>query len=253
MQVFWLGLLHSVISYRHNRDQGKSYIKHFIKFCQFYSAVNKPPTKFMHLTGEIERRCIAVSDKVDIQHVNLIMRQLFYAKLDKLQLNPVKSKKSNPLKTRTITHTHTHKLHDWKERRYQEVFRAHPAAVLQHGGRQYAAGHLGHLIPHAELKLLHKWVSLVVCTAYLWQSEREKIGTYFNFKLIKRKKKKRASELSARPRECDVTLTSRLISSCRSGADRAVALIMVEVWLSVSFLMQRCPATILHTCMKTAG
>lgn len=34
-------------------------------------------------------------------------------------------------------------------------------------------------------------------------------------------------------------LTSRLISSCRSGAERAVALIMVDVWLSVSFLMQR--------------
>lgn len=44
------------------------------------------------------------------------------------------------------------------------------------------------------------------------------------------------------------TLTSLLISSCLSGAERAVALIIVEVWLSVSFLMHRCPATMLHTC-----
>lgn len=42
-------------------------------------------------------------------------------------------------------------------------------------------------------------------------------------------------------------LTSLLISSCRSGAERAVALIMVDVWLSVSFLMQRWPATMLQT------
>lgn len=32
-----------------------------------------------------------------------------------------------------------------------------------------------------------------------------------------------------------------------SGADRAVALIIVDVCISVSFLMQRCPATMLHT------
>lgn len=43
-------------------------------------------------------------------------------------------------------------------------------------------------------------------------------------------------------------LTSLLISSCLSGAERAVALIMVDVWLSVSFLMQRWPATMLQTC-----
>lgn len=42
-------------------------------------------------------------------------------------------------------------------------------------------------------------------------------------------------------------LTSLLISSCLSGAERAVALIMVDVWLSVSFLIQRCPATMLQT------
>lgn len=45
----------------------------------------------------------------------------------------------------------------------------------------------------------------------------------------------------------DRMLTSLLISSCLSGAERAVALIMVDVWLSVSFLMQRCPATMLQT------
>ncbi len=45
-------------------------------------------------------------------------------------------------------------------------------------------------------------------------------------------------------------LTSLLISSCLSGAERAVALIMVEVWLSVSFFIQRCPATMLQTFME---
>lgn len=45
-----------------------------------------------------------------------------------------------------------------------------------------------------------------------------------------------------------VQLTSLLISSWRSGAERAVALIMVEVWLSVNFFMHRWPATILQTC-----
>lgn len=43
------------------------------------------------------------------------------------------------------------------------------------------------------------------------------------------------------------TLTNLLISSCRSGADLAVARIIVEVWLSVSFFMHLCPATMLHT------
>lgn len=42
-------------------------------------------------------------------------------------------------------------------------------------------------------------------------------------------------------------LTSLLISSCLSGAERAVALIMVDVWLSVNFLIQRWPATMLQT------
>lgn len=42
-------------------------------------------------------------------------------------------------------------------------------------------------------------------------------------------------------------LTSLLISSCLSGAERAVALIIVDVWLSVNFLIQRWPATMLQT------
>lgn len=41
--------------------------------------------------------------------------------------------------------------------------------------------------------------------------------------------------------------TKLLISRSLSGADRAVALIIVDVCISVSFLMQRCPATMLHT------
>lgn len=55
------------------------------------------------------------------------------------------------------------------------MFRAHPAAVLQHGGGQDAARHLRHLIPHTELELLHEWVSLVVCAAHL--REGKKSGT----------------------------------------------------------------------------
>ncbi len=51
--------------------------------------------------------------------------------------------------------------------RYHKWFRAHPAAILQHGGRQDAARHLSHLISHAELKLLDERVGLVVCTSHL--------------------------------------------------------------------------------------
>lgn len=64
----------------------------------------------------------------------------------------------------------------------------------------------------------------------------------------------RASMLSGAPvtkhpstHSSGAPLTRRLISSCLSGADLAVAFIIVEVWLSVSFLMQRCPATMLQT------
>lgn len=51
--------------------------------------------------------------------------------------------------------------------RYHKGFRAHPAAILQHGGRQDAARHLSHFITHTELELLDKRVSLVVCTPHL--------------------------------------------------------------------------------------
>lgn len=118
--------------------------------------------------------------------------------------------------------------------RYHKWFRAHPAAILQHGGRQDAARHLSHLISHAELKLLDEWVGLVICTPHLRGRE---------FVLLNKKKSKLLAILFL----VHKILTSLLISSCLSGAERAVALIMVDVWLSVSFLMQRCPATMLHT------
>lgn len=51
--------------------------------------------------------------------------------------------------------------------RYHKLLRAHPAAILQHGGRQDSARHLCHLVAHAELKLLDKWVGLVVCAPHL--------------------------------------------------------------------------------------
>lgn len=118
--------------------------------------------------------------------------------------------------------------------RYHKCFRAHPAAILQHGGRQDAARHLSHLVSHAELKLLDKRVGLVICTPHL----KERLFYFTGGDT--RKSKLFATVVHG-------ILTSLLISSCLSGAERAVALIMVDVWLSVSFLMQRCPATMLQT------
>lgn len=109
------------------------------------------------------------------------------------------------------------------------MFRANPAAILQHGGRQHAARHLRHLVTDAELELLNERVGLVVGAPHLEERADAEPG------------------LSAQGGDAAARLTSLLISSCRSGAERAVALIMVDVWLSVSFLMQRCPATMLHT------
>lgn len=51
--------------------------------------------------------------------------------------------------------------------RYHKLFRAHPAAILQHGGRQDTARHLRHLISHTKLKLLNKWIGLVIRTSNL--------------------------------------------------------------------------------------
>jgi hypothetical protein len=45
--------------------------------------------------------------------------------------------------------------------------------------------------------------------------------------------------------------TKLLISLSRSGADLAVALIMVDVCISVNFLIQRWPATMLHTWIQS--
>lgn len=116
--------------------------------------------------------------------------------------------------------------------RYHELLRAHPAAILQHGGWQDSARHLCHLVAHAELKLLDKRVGLVIRAPHLPDTE-----------LLQTKgRHSRHSVPSA-----TLVPTSLLISSCLSGAERAVALIMVDVWLSVSFLMQRWPATTLHT------
>lgn len=55
--------------------------------------------------------------------------------------------------------------------RYHKLFRAHPAAILQHGGRQDAARHLRHLIANAELKLLDERVGLVISTPHLKQEK----------------------------------------------------------------------------------
>ena len=45
-------------------------------------------------------------------------------------------------------------------------------------------------------------------------------------------------------------LTNLLISFSLSGAVLEVALIILEVCISDSFLMQRCPGTRLHTCSR---
>lgn len=59
---------------------------------------------------------------------------------------------------------------------YHKVLCAHPAAVLQHGGRQHAPCHVGHLVAHLELELLHKGVSLVVGTTHLQGSHTQRKG-----------------------------------------------------------------------------
>lgn len=60
--------------------------------------------------------------------------------------------------------------------KYHIGFRAHPAAILQHGGRQDAAGHLGHLITYAELELLDKWVSIIISAPHLGGEKRQVRG-----------------------------------------------------------------------------
>lgn len=50
---------------------------------------------------------------------------------------------------------------------YHKVLSAHPAAVLQHRGRQHSPRHMSHLVAHFELELLHKRVGLVVGTSHL--------------------------------------------------------------------------------------
>lgn len=55
---------------------------------------------------------------------------------------------------------------------YHKVLCAHPAAVLQHGGGQHSPRHVGHLIAHFELELLHKRVRFVVGTAHLQARKR---------------------------------------------------------------------------------
>lgn len=59
-----------------------------------------------------------------------------------------------------------HKKGDLKGR-YHKLFRAHPAAILQHGGWQDAACHLRHFVSHTELKLLDERVGLIIGTPYL--------------------------------------------------------------------------------------
>lgn len=51
---------------------------------------------------------------------------------------------------------------------YHKGLCAHPATVLQHGGRQHSPRHMGHFIPHFKLEFLHKRIGLVVGTAHLW-------------------------------------------------------------------------------------
>lgn len=64
--------------------------------------------------------------------------------------------------------------------RYHKWFRAHPAAILQHGGRQDAARHLSHLVSNTELKLLDERVSLVIRTPHL--KRRTNVFFYFTRK-----------------------------------------------------------------------
>lgn len=46
-------------------------------------------------------------------------------------------------------------------------WRPHPSSILQHGCREHAPRHVGHLIPDLELELLNKWIRIVICTSHL--------------------------------------------------------------------------------------
>lgn len=75
-------------------------------------------------------------------------------------------------------HTHAHickqtlmRMERDLKGRYHKLLRAHPAAILQHGGRQNSARHLCHLVAHAELKLLDKRVGLIIRAPHLRDTE----------------------------------------------------------------------------------
>lgn len=136
---------------------------------------------------------------------------------------------------------------------------AYPASILQHWRRKHPAHEFRHLIVHNDPKFLQVWVRstqhavalhLRNRKACIHKSKQELcplrsclfcFGGPFCFVL--------SSQLANL--EDYALLTSLLISSCLSGADLAVALIMVDVWLSVSFFIHLCPATILQTCEET--
>lgn len=66
---------------------------------------------------------------------------------------------------------------DWKEG-YHKVLCAHPAPVLQHGRRQHAPRHVGHLVSHLKLKLLHERVCFIVSTAHLEIHRQASVDTF---------------------------------------------------------------------------
>lgn len=52
----------------------------------------------------------------------------------------------------------------WKP---EEKPKPHPSSVLQHRGWEHTSCHMGHLIPHFELELLHKGICIIICTSHL--------------------------------------------------------------------------------------
>lgn len=127
----------------------------------------------------------------------------------------------------------------------------YPASIEDGGRLKDSASHICHFILHHDPKLPHVRVRVETGAPHLkWPkcTKPNSSTSCVQGTNTSAPAKGEQNEIHSHP--CLVSgtaLTNLLISSCLSGADLAVARIIVEVWLSVSFLMHLCPATMLHT------
>lgn len=91
----------------------------------------------------------------------------------------------------------------------------YPSSILQDRGWEDPARHLSHVIFHFDPKLLDVRVQVEVSVLHLWRVKDIHHISYFCHEAF--------------TVNLPLQLTSLLISSCLSGAERAVALIIVEV------------------------